>query len=412
MVFKNSELEKIRLDFQILNESYEGNQLVYFDNGATSQRPQQVIEAVEDFYKKNNANVHRGIHFLAERADDLYLEARKKVAGFIGANEVNEIVFTRNATEALNLVAKSYGAEFLEKGDEMVLTVTDHHSNIVPWQMLAEERGLVIRFLDVDEDGRLKIEELSELLSERTKLVCVSHVSNVTGVVNPVKKIVEMSHAVGAKVVVDGCQSVPHMKVDVGELGCDFFAFSAHKMCGPMGIGALWGMRELLEKMPPFLGGGSMIRSVGRDGFEVAGLPDKFDAGTPNVNGAVGMAAAVDYLDNIGMGRIEEYEAELMKELIGRVGELDFVKIIGPDVADDRLAILSFVVDGVHAHDVAEFLNSRAICVRAGHHCAQPLMERFDVVATARASLYFYNTVEEIDRFVEGLRDCYEFFKA
>jgi len=410
MEFNRQQLDEIRGQFPILSELYNGKRLVYFDNGATSQRPLPVIEALVDFYKKSNSNVHRGIHFLAERADKLYLDSRKKVQNFLNARDLREVVFTRNATEAINLVMYSWGRNFLEKGDEVLLTKMEHHSNIVPWQMLAEEKGIVIRFVELLENGRLNMDSFNELLSEKTKLVAITHVSNVLGVVNPVEKIVETSHKVGAKVLVDACQSLPHFKVDIQKLNCDFLVFSAHKMCGPMGIGVLYGKRELLEGMSPFMGGGSMIRKVHEKGFIAADLPEKYDAGTPNVDGAVGLAVAIDYLKGIGFGVIEKYEKLLAKVLFERLSELDFVNLIGAKDLENRLAIASFIVDGVHAHDVAEFLNNEAICVRAGHHCAQPLMENFGFSAMSRVSLYFYNTVEEIDLMVEVLRKCYKFF--
>ena len=401
---------KKRKDFPGLEQTYNGQSLVYMDSGATSHKPNVVIDSIVGFYQTHNSNVHRGIHFLADRADEAYLSARRKIGDFIGADDYREVIFTRNATEAINIIAHSWGGSNLGVGDEIVLSQMEHHSNIVPWQMIASSTGATLRYVELDEDGRLDLSSLESILSAKTKVVSLVHASNVLGVVNDISNIATLVKKVGALFIVDACQSVPHMKVDVKELGCDFMAFSGHKMCGPMGIGVLWGRKELLEVMPPLFGGGSMIKEVSLNGHSLADLPEKFDAGTPNVAGAVGLAAAVDYLDQIGWGAIENYEAVLMNYLIKKLQGLDFIRIIGPGVADGRLAIASFLMDGVHAHDVAEFLNSRAICVRAGHHCTHPLMRKFGVSATVRASLYFYNTKDEIDLLIAALKDCYEFF--
>lgn len=405
------DFERLRQDFPILSHLRpDGKPLVYLDNAATTQRPRQVIDALVDVYSTHYANVHRGIHWLSDQTTDLYEEAREKIRAFINASAREEIIFTHGTTESINLVARSWGDANVKAGDEILLTEMEHHSNIVPWQQLAERTGAVIRWLPITDDGRLELDALNRLLSSRTKLVAVAEVSNVLGTINPVSEIVRRAHAAGALVLVDAAQSAPHLPLDVQTLRADFVAFSGHKMLGPTGVGVLWGRRDLLNAMPPFLGGGSMIRRVRKDGFEPAELPAKFEAGTPPIVSAIGLGAAIDYLQRIGLEAIAAHEHILTRRAIEVLSSVEGVRILGPSL-ENRAGIISFVVEGIHAHDVAQLLDRHGIAVRAGHHCAMPLHQRLGITATSRASFYFYNTPAEIDALGEALLDAKRIFR-
>jgi cysteine desulfurase/selenocysteine lyase len=400
----------IRREFPILNQEVNGKPLAFLDSGASSQKPRQVIDCLEDYYRRYNANVHRGVYKLSEEATFAYERARGKVAKFINAASQREVVFTRNTTEAINLVAYSWGNANLHPGDRILLTVMEHHSNIVPWQMLAQRTGAKLDYLPIDGNGRLVLDRLDRVLTERTRLVALTHQSNVLGTINPVKLIAEQAHAVGAKVLVDGAQSVPHMPVDVRELGCDFLAFSGHKMCGPTGIGVLWGRRALLEAMPPFLGGGSMIKVVELDESTYADVPTRFEAGTPAIGEAIALGEAVDYLNEIGMDTVRQHELELLAYALPRLSRVEGLRIYGPPTCEDRGGAIAFTLEGVHPHDVAAILNNEGVAVRAGHHCTQPLHRLLDVPATTRASFYLYNLPEEVDRLAVGLEKARKLF--
>ncbi len=400
----------IRREFPILQQEVNGKPLAFLDSGASSQKPRQVIDCLEDYYKRYNANVHRGVYKLSEEATFAYERARGKVARFIGAASQREVVFTRNTTEALNLVAYSWGGANLQPGDRILLTIMEHHSNIVPWQLIAQRTGAKLDYLGIDGEGRLRLDELDQKLSERTKLVALTHQSNVLGTINPVRAIADRAHAVGAVVVVDGAQSVPHMPVDVQALDCDFLAFSGHKMCAPTGIGVLWGRRALLEAMPPFLGGGSMIKVVELEQSTYADLPARFEAGTPAIGEAIALGAACDYLSEIGMEAIHRHEVELLAYALERLPAVEGLTLFGPRSVEQRGAAVSFTLDGVHPHDVAAILDGENVAVRAGHHCTQPLHRQLDVPATTRASFYIYNTHEDVDRLAAGLEKARRMF--
>jgi len=376
---------------------------VYLDSAATSQKPRAVLDAVARFYEGFNANVHRGAHTLSDEATDAYEQARLKVSRFIGAVSPREIVFVRNATEGMNLVAYSWARKRLRAGDEIVLSVMEHHSNLIPWQRVASETGAVLRFIPLYADGTMDLSEIDRLIGDRTRLVAVTHVSNVLGTINPVRRLAELAHAQGALLLVDGAQSVPHMPVDVGDLGCDFLAFSGHKMLGPMGIGVLWGRAELLEAMDPFMGGGSMIDEVSLDGATWADIPHKFEAGTPNVSGAVGLAAAVDYLRELGMESVRRHEIEITRYALDALKGVEGLTVFGPADPESRGGVVSFALEGADAYDLGSFLDQEGIAVRAGHHCCQPLMKWLQVPSTARASFYLYNTLEEVDALARWL---------
>ena len=400
----------IRKDFPILGrETKEGIPLVYLDSAASSQKPSQVIHAMSRFYETEYANVHRGIHTLAEEATAAFESAREKVARFVGAESPRQLIFTRNATEAINLVAHSWGRANLQDGDRVLLTQMEHHSNIVPWQMLAAELGFTIDYAPMTEDHRIDLERYGQMLEQGPKLVGFTQMSNVLGTINPVAQMTEMAHGAGAVVLVDGAQSVPHMAVNVAELDVDFLVFSAHKMCGPTGIGALYGRRELLEEMPPFMGGGEMIKRVQFDSFTVTELPSKFEAGTPPIAQAVGFGAAVDYISNLGMPAIRQHEQEMIERALDQLEEVPGVRIYGP-AAEHKGAVAAFTLSDAHPHDIAEILDRRGVAVRAGHHCAMPLHEKLGLPATTRASFYLYNTPDEIDSLIEGLYDVKKVF--
>jgi len=394
------DVSRVRQDFPILDQEINGHPLVYLDSAASSQKPRQVIDAIDEYYERDHSNVHRGAHELGYRATEAYEASRRTVASHIGATDPAELIFTRGTTEAINLVASSWGST-LREGDEIVLTVMEHHSNIVPWQLLADRSGVVLRYVDVTDDGRLCLDDYERLVTERTQLIGVTHVSNTLGVVNPVREIARIAHDHGALCLIDGAQAAPHKAIDVQALGADFYAFSGHKMCGPTGIGALWARRELLESMPPYQGGGEMISAVTLEGSTWAALPNKFEAGTPNIAGAIGFAEAVRYLNSLGLDAIHEYEMELAGYAMRRLSEVEDLTVYGP--VEDRTGVFSFRYGDIHAHDMATIIDQRGIAIRAGHHCNQPLMERLGVDATARASLYIYNTRQEIDALIEGI---------
>ena len=404
------DVDRIRADFPVMSrEIRPGVPLIYLDSAATTQKPRQMIEAVTNFYQNQNANIHRGIHHLAEEATEAFEAARQRVADFIGAPSPRQVIFTRNATEAINLVAYSWGRANLKRGDLILLTEMEHHSNLVPWQMLAAERDLRLASIPVTEDGLLDLAAYKDLLEDCPRLVAFTHMSNMLGTINPVKKMTQMAHQAGVVVLIDAAQSVPHLPVDVSKLGIDFFAFSGHKMCGPTGIGVLYGREELLDAMPPFEGGGDMIKRVRLDSFTTNDLPYKFEAGTPPIAQGIGLGAAVDYLSSIGMDTVRQHEHHLIARALDRLEEIPGVRVYGPS-ADHRGGVASFTFDGVHPHDVAQILDDRGIAVRAGHHCAMPIHERFNLPATTRASFYLYNTSEEIDQLVEGLYRVKEIF--
>ena len=396
-----AEAHKIRDDFPILARKINGKPLVYFDNAATTQRPTQVIRAIEKFYSETNSNVHRGVHELSEQATEQFEGARQKIARFINAKSPSEIIFVRGTTEAINLVGCSYGKK-LVRGNRVVLSLMEHHSNIVPWQFL-HERGVELDYVDINDDGTLKLEDYYRLVNEQTKIVSVTHISNVLGTINPVREIAKIAHDKGAKLVVDGAQSIPHLSIDVQEIDCDFFAFSGHKMLGPTGIGVLYAKEEILEEMDPFLGGGSMIKEVQLDKSTWTELPYKFEAGTPNIAGAIGLGVAVDYLESIGMENVRQKGRELTKYALEALENQDGIKIYGPKDPGNCAELISFNLGKVHPHDVASIVNDYGVAIRSGHHCAQPLMRRLGLAATSRASLYIYNTKEEIDVFAEAL---------
>lgn len=404
------DIQAIREQFPLLDQSINGHRLAYLDSTATAQKPLAVLDAMDRYYRTINANVHRGVYQISEAATEAYEGTRRTIGRFIGAKSTKEIIFTRNATEAINLVAQSWGRANLQAGDRILLTVSEHHSNLVPWQLLASQIGLELDFIELDAQGRLDLSNLDQLLTERTKLVAMTHMSNVLGTINPVERVIAAAKQVGALVLLDGAQSVPHIPVNVQALGCDFLAFSGHKMCGPTGIGVLWARRELLEAMPPFMGGGDMIKRVGLRESSWNDLPWKFEAGTPAIAEAIGLGAAIDFLNELGMQAIHERERQLTNYAWDKLSGIDGLTIFGPPAAE-RGGLLSFTLAGVHAHDVAAILDTQGIAVRAGHHCTHPLHDIFGVPATVRASFYLYTLEEEIDRLAEALvlaRDTFQ----
>ena len=405
------DVARIRADFPILQRQVNGRPLVYLDNAATSQKPRQVIQALVDFYESTNANVHRGVHTLSAESTDAYEAARERMGRFIGVSDPDEIVFTRNTTESLNLVAVCWGRQNLKSGDEIIATTLEHHSNLVPWQRVAQETGAVIRVVPLLPNGTLNWDVFDSLLSTRTKVVAVTHASNVLGTINPIAQVAERAHRVGALVVGDGAQSVPHLAVDVKDLGVDFYGFSGHKMLGPTGIGVLWGRRDLLESMPPFLGGGGMIREVFEDYSTWAPLPEKYDAGTPNFADAVALSVAADYLEDLGMANVRAHEVDLTGYALDRLRSIPDVAVYGPVRAEDRTGVISFNLEGVHPHDAGTVLDEAGVAVRAGHHCCQLLHRALDVAATLRASFYIYNTRDEADALVDALATARRIYK-
>jgi cysteine desulfurase/selenocysteine lyase len=407
--------DRVRQDFPILQQEIHERPLIYFDSAATSQKPKAVLDTLLNYYQRDNANVHRGAHTLSIRATDAYESARDKVAKFINAAYREEIVYTRNASEAINLVAYSWGLTNLNKGDEIILSVMEHHSNIVPWQIIAQKTGAVIKYVGLTETEEFNLEQYKSLLSPQTKLVAIVHISNTLGCINPVEEIVNLGHQYGAKVLIDACQSVPHIPIDVQAIDCDWLVASGHKMCAPTGVGFLYGKKELLTEMPPFLGGGEMISEVYLDHSIYGELPHKFEAGTPAIGEAIALGAAVDYLSNIGMDKIHAYEEELTAYLFKKLGEIPNLRIYGPQPSIDgkgRAALAAFNVEGIHASDLATLLDHEGIAIRSGHHCTQPLHRLFNASGSARASLYFYNTRQEIERFIEALKDTIDFFRS
>lgn len=393
---------RVRRDFPILDVCHKGKQIVYLDNAATTQKPRQVIESIVRYYERENANVHRGVHYLSQVATDRYERGRIKIAQFIGAKAACELVFTRGATEGVNLIAQTYGRANIGPGDEIIVSHMEHHSNIVPWQMLCEEKGAILRVIPISDEGELDLEACERLITDRTKVVSIVHVSNALGTINPVKQVIDMAHACGAIALIDGAQSAAHLPIDVHALGCDFFVCSGHKMYGPTGIGVLYGKADLLEQMPPYQGGGDMILSVTFEKTIFNSLPYKFEAGTPHIEGVIGLAAAVEYLKGLDMNTVAEYERDLTAYGAALLEEIPNVRLVG--TAREKAGILGFVMDNAHPHDIGQILNEEGIAIRAGHHCAQPVMQRFGVPATARASLAFYNTREELDMLANAVR--------
>jgi cysteine desulfurase/selenocysteine lyase len=404
------DVTRVRADFPILTQQVYGKPLVYLDNAASAQKPRQVIDAVSNFYGTGYASIHRGLYSLSERATETYESTRNTVQRFIGARDVREIVFVRGTTEAINLVAQTYGRTHFRPGDEIVISAMEHHSNLVPWQMLCEDKGAFLRVVPISDEGELLLEEFEKLLSPRTRLVAVAHVSNVLGTINPIRQICEMAHSCNIPVLVDGAQAVPHLEVNVQDLDCDFYAFSGHKLFGPTGVGILYGKAALLEAMPPYQGGGHMISSVTFEKTLYNTLPAKFEAGTPNIAGTIGLGVAIEYLNRIGIEAITAYERELLSYATEALSEIRELRLIG--TAKHKTGVLSFVLDGIHPHDIGSILDREGIAIRAGHHCAQPLMTRFGVPATARASLVFYNTKEEINALVSGIRKVLDVFRS
>jgi cysteine desulfurase/selenocysteine lyase len=402
------DVEAIRRDFPILHQKVYGHDLVYLDNAATSQKPKSVIDAISHYYESGNANIHRGVHYLSEHATEEHEAARRTVQTFLNAADKREIIFVRSATEAINLVAQSYGRKHVKAGDEIVITAMEHHSNIVPWQMLCEEKEAILKVVPINDRGELILEELPKLLSSKTRLVAVTQVSNALGTINPLRKVVEIAHAHNVPVLVDGAQAVPHLKVDVQALDVDFYVFSGHKVYGPTGIGVLYGKRALLEAMPPYQGGGDMIRSVTFEKTLYNDLPYKFEAGTPNIGGAIGLGVAIDYVTQLGLDNIAAHEHELLVYGTEALLAIPGVKLIG--TAKEKAAVISFLIDGIHPHDIGTILDREGIAIRTGHHCAQPVMQRYKIPATARASFALYNTREEVDALVEGIKKVKEVF--
>ncbi|PQD39756.1 cysteine desulfurase [Enterococcus durans] len=403
--------EKIRQDFPILFQEVNDEPLVYLDNAATTQKPKAVLDALKDYYEHENANVHRGVHTLAERATNSYEAAREKVRSFINASETAEVLFTRGTTTSLNWVARSFGEQFIHEGDEILISYMEHHSNVIPWQQLAKKTGASLKYIELTEDGFLDMEKAKELINSNTKIVSIAHVSNVLGVINPVEELAQMIHEQGGILVVDGAQSTPHMAIDVQQIDCDFFAFSGHKMCGPTGIGVLYGKRKWLEQMEPVEFGGEMIDFVELYDSTWKELPWKFEAGTPNIAGAIALGYAIDYLKAIGMENTHHYEEELVAYVLPKLQQIEGLTIYGPQDPAKRTGVIAFNLDGLHPHDVATALDMEGVAVRAGHHCAQPLLKCLQVAATARASFYFYNTKQDADRLVDAILATKEFFQ-
>lgn len=403
----------LRADFPILSRTVgpgEGKPLVYLDNAATTQKPRQVIETVDRFYQFENANIHRGVHYLSMNATDAYDRARERIASAIGATEPAEVVFVRGTTEAINLVASSFAGDRFAEGDEIVLTLMEHHANIVPWQLLAERKGLVLKWVDVTDSGEIDLEAFRAAFSDRTRLAAFTQVSNALGTINPAREMVAIAREFGAHVLVDGAQGVAHGTVDLAELGADFYAFSGHKVVGPDGVGVLWGRKALLDAMPPYQGGGDMIERVSIEGSTFRHAPERFEAGTPNISGAIGLGAAFDYLDEVGWDSIASRERDVLDYATERLSEIEGLRILGPSETSRKVAVISFTMDSAHPHDIGTILDTEGVAVRAGHHCAQPLMDRFGVSGTARASFAFYNNRDDVDRLIEGIAKVKKFF--
>ena len=410
LINKTAEFDvaKIRADFPILNEKIHGKPLVYLDNAATAQKPSHVIEVLNDYYRETNSNIHRGVHTLSEKATAQYESARNKVKDFVNAESTKEIIFVRGTTDAINLVAQSFGRDTLKAGDEIIITELEHHSNIVPWQILSDQTGATLRYVPINDAGELILEEFEKLLNNKTRIVAVGHISNALGTINPIKTIIDKAHAVGAKVLVDGAQAVPHTRVDVKALACDFYAFSGHKLFGPTGIGVLYGKEALLDAMPPYQGGGDMIQMVTMEKSTYNVLPYKFEAGTPHIAGVIGLGAAIDYVNELGLEAAAQYEIELLDYANEQATQVAGLNLVG--TAKNKTSILSFTLDGIHPHDIGTILDGEGVAIRAGHHCAMPVMERFNVPATARASFAFYNTRQEVDALIQAIDKCQKVF--
>ena len=400
----------IKADFPVLSQDINGHKLVYLDNAASSQKPQTVIDELSRFYSEDNANIHRGLHTLAERSTNAYESTRKRVAKFIGCQNPDEVILNSGTTAGINLIAFSWGEEHINEGDEIVITEMEHHANLIPWVVLAKRKKAVLKRIPITSDGRLNLDDIENIITDKTKIVTLSHMSNVLGTINPVSEIAEIAHKHGAVVVADGAQAVPHMPVNVTELGVDFYTFSAHKMLGPTGVGVLWGKKELLEKMQPFMTGGEMIREVHFDKVTWANIPHRFEPGTPNIAGVIGFAAAIDYLEKIGMDRIRQHEIELTQYALEKLSKINKLEIQGPSDPQIRGAAISFTDSDIHPHDISTFLDSKGIAIRAGHHCAQPLLRILGKVATARASFYIYNDEADVDRLVEAIIEMKKYF--
>ena len=401
----NLDFDKILRDFPILNQQVNENRLAYLDNGATTQKPNQVIDAIANYIKTSNGNPHRGAHQLSIRATEEYDRAKEVVREFINAESTDEIIFTKNATESFNLIALSYGMENINSGDEIVIAISEHHSNILPWQRVAKKKGAILKYMYVNQDGRITNREMISKITDKTKIVSIAHMSNVLGTIFPVNEIIAYAHKMGAIAIIDGAQSTPHLKVDMQDLDADFFIFSAHKMMGPMGIGVLYGKKDILEDMPPFLLGGDMIEYVYEQEATFAPIPFRFEAGTQNVEGAVGLRAAIEYIKSVGIENITDHEKILTEYTLDRMLSIPYIKVQGPKLMDDRGGIISFTIDDIHPHDVSTILDSYGVAVRSGHHCAQPLMRFLSLPATSRASFYLYNTKEDVDQFIEGIKN-------
>jgi cysteine desulfurase / selenocysteine lyase len=399
---------KIRADFPILQQQINGKPLVYLDNAATAQKPKQVIDVLDTYYREYNSNIHRGVHSLSEKATTVYEASREKIKTFLNADSTQEIIFVRGATEAINLVAQSFGRNTISAGDEIIITELEHHSNIVPWQILCKQTGATLRYIPINDAGELIFEKYEELLNNKTRIVTVGHISNALGTINPIKKIIDMAHTVGAKVLIDGAQAVPHTKVDVKELDCDFYVFSGHKLFGPTGIGVLYGKETILEAMPPYQGGGDMIQTVSMAKSTYNSLPYKFEAGTPHIAGVIGLGAAINYVNKLGLEATSQYENELLDYATKQAAEIPGLNFVG--TAKHKTSILSFTLGRIHPHDIGTILDNEGIAIRAGHHCAMPIMERFGIPATARASFAFYNTREEVDALIQAIDKCQKVF--
>lgn len=402
------DIKKIRSDFPALNQMVNDSPLVYFDNGATTQKPDVVIERVQHYYESENSNIHRGVHYLSKEATSRYEEARESVRAFINADSNKEVVFTKGTTESINLVASSFGKKFLNKGDEIIVSEMEHHANIVPWQLLCEEKGAHLKVVPVFEDGSLDMDAYEQLLNEKTKMVAIAHISNVTGIINPIEKIIDLAHNKNIPVLIDGAQGVSHTKVDVKALNCDFYAFSGHKLFAPMGIGVLYGKQEWLEKLPPYQTGGEMIKNVSFERINFNELPFKFEAGTPNVASALGLSAAIDYISKLGLTNIENHEKDLLEYATQELSKIENLKIIGDH--KNKASVISFIFDDIHHYDAGVILDQLGIAVRTGNHCAQPLMKRYGISGTIRAAFAFYNTMEEIDKLIISIKRLRKMF--
>lgn len=402
------DVERIRADFPVLHQTVNGKPLVYLDNAATSQKPVSVIETLDKYYREYNSNIHRGVHYLSQVATDAYETARDKIRQYIHAESNKEIIFVRGATEGINLIAQTFGASQIKAGDEILITEMEHHSNIVPWQMLAEKTGATLKYIPINDAGELQIELLDDLLTDKTKLVAVVHISNALGTINPIETIINKAHAIGAKVLIDGAQAVPHTRINVSELDCDFYVLSGHKLFGPTGIGVLYGKQSLLESLPPYQGGGDMIKMVSMEKTVYNELPHKFEAGTPHIAGVIGLGAAIDYIESIDFEGAIQHEHVLLNYANEQANKTDGVNLVG--TAKNKTSILSFTLDGIHPHDIGTIMDNEGVAIRAGHHCAMPIMERFKIPATARASFAFYNTLEEVDALFASIKQCQEVF--